>query len=60
MLSIISLVYRGDRWAVYWDSNPNGQANYNFHAGWNTFGSTYSRGGYQSLLASPSYCSNIL
>ncbi len=53
VLSIISLVYRGDRWAVYWTSNPAGQQNYDFHAGWNTFGSTYSAGGYHSLLARP-------
>ncbi len=53
VLSIISLVYRGDRWAVFWTSNPAGQQNYDFHAGWNTFGSTYSAGGYHSLLARP-------
>ncbi|KAK9825666.1 hypothetical protein WJX81_008072 [Elliptochloris bilobata] len=50
VLSIIALVYRGDRWAVYWTNNPTGQANYDFHSGWNNFGSTYSPGGYQSLL----------
>lgn len=56
VLSIISLVYRGDRWAVYWQNNPQGQQTYEFHAGWNTFGSTYSSGGYHGgndLLVGP-------